>query len=1100
MDQSLSEVLSSDIPRVLDIIERNVQSNYGHPWQTATVQEVHGTGTTMWCTRITVPLPQDIEVEVVAKGKRESYDVARSALYKKLKEVGALEKLLPRRTVSLENTTNTQGRPSDVTPFTACGRPSTQSRLQDVLNNVASAKTIILSIYDAVCRAKSSDYVRPLFETQMKNKQWLARMTVNWPAPMVFNGVGKRKTEAEGRACVPLINYLSDGGYLDRYCRPIIYSDFEKNALLRERVAPVGVALPADVVPSMEAVLEEFEGIVQQASTLQEEQTDAHEETHSVLQDSGTEWVVDLMTGRRLQATGEGELKHPDPLPLKSRGQATTSPTIPMVRQALPIFQYRKQIVEAVENSRVVILAGETGSGKTTQVPQYILEDYITAGRRSSCNIVVTQPRRISAISMAERVAYERGEEVGETIGYHVRLQRMALNRRGGILYCTTGILLRHLQGNPCLEGISHVVVDEVHERDLETDFLLILLREVMKANPYFRVIIMSATLNADTFSDYFGGAPLITIPGRLYPVKEYFLEEMIDRGMVSLPNTKDWEDPVRLVSGVVTYIYYNCRPGAILCFLPGWAEITSVLTELYKELPPCAHSWLLPLHSKLRHDKQWKIFDSPPSSLEGVRKVILATNIAETSITVGDVVYVVDTGLLREQRFDCKLGVPLLGTFETSRASMMQRKGRAGRLQPGECYYLFKRCDAEQRQFSAVPEMLRVALTEVVLSSKLFCPGTDVEFMLAQAPDPPSKEMILKAIADLQAMGIMNAHQELTELGRCVVHFPMAPQLSKAVVYATLFMCVKTVSSLAAMMSETSDLFGGKLRSADEREAKASYEPTGTSDHVALMKIYCNWDAKGTPVDQSVFCHSLGLNSACLEFSKGTSNDIIRHLRDACLIDGSNDDLHNWNHPLNANARNATLLGGVLTASFYPGVLRSCKGTVKKGQLLDQRELLALSGRRAVMSEESVIQLNKTKLEHPWYIYFGAMRHFDGQRITVYDATEVSSLHLLLFAGLDLQLVEDVVFSSTSGSCSAPGDKCLVIDGHEQLAFRCSARDADLIARWRNMLAYMVELHLMMREVVDPMELVQHMQRQLWPRVVELTAKIFAAGHGKPQ
>ncbi|XP_064483416.1 ATP-dependent RNA helicase DHX30-like [Ornithodoros turicata] len=1081
---------AAKISSILNSIESDVQRTYREPWQTMAIMQVQGGGKTQWRTQIQVTTPEPLAVAATAMTKKESEALVKIAFFNRLQEVGALDKLLPgRKLASAERVMPTKPPNCSPQPDLLRHCPSSEGAVGE---SVTRAKALVINVYDRLCRAKNDVRLKPQLETRMGTDQkWVADLTVRWPSVMSFAGEGQKKKEAEGRACLNLISYLQENEFIDNRLRPKLHTEGPRTqviggtnkAVSHGRPMPLEeVKLPPHVIPRMEQILHEFEGIVSEISCLQEGQEDYRDEDDvSFMDDATKEHVWDVMTGRRLWASDIPSLERRDHQLVQKNNMHRAS-SRHRWRESLPVYDYRDEIINMVRRNQVVVLAGETGCGKTTQVPQYIFEDCIASNYGSSCNIVVTQPRRIAAISMAERVAWERGEEVGDTVGYQVRLKRVALHQRGGIYFCTTGILLRHLQGNPMLQGISHVIVDEVHERDLDTDFLLIVLREVIKLNHSVTVVLMSATINTHTFSDYFGGAPIITIPGRLYPVRELYLEDLIDRALICPPR-KDVKDPVKLAVHTVKYIYYNRPPGAILCFLPGWGEIMYVMQELFKVLPPRTHRWLLPLHSKLRHEDQRKIFDVP-SNTEDVRKVILATNIAETSITVQDIVYVVDTGLHREKRFDVRLGVPMLGIFETSRSSMSQRKGRAGRLQAGECYYLFTTTDAMKRSQFPLPEIQRESLTQVVLSCKLFCPSNEVEAMLSQAPDPPPAETVHKAILDLQAMGIMDQFRGLTELGKCVVLFPMAPQLSKGLVYSAVFRCVKSVASLAPLMSEAFDLFNSQLSNVETRKAKLTYESTQRSDHIALMKMYCSWDAKTNPVGRDMFLQSMGMNRFSWELSKGLKDDYLRHLSDTGLVESPREKMEDWNHPVNQNARNCSLLSGIVTAAFYPNVLRRKKAHNRK-----ETEFLCLNGGLAVIAEESVLQERKN--ECSWAVYFNAKRHYDGQRITVYDATEVSALHLLLFAGLEVDVTED-----DAGSCSKAEDReaIITIDSREQLTFRASLKDAYVIARWRNMLHFLVELHLLPRSITESIDGITDLKQRLSPIIVEMTAALLTA------
>ncbi|KAH7978153.1 hypothetical protein HPB49_004690 [Dermacentor silvarum] len=434
----------------------------------------------------------------------------------------------------------------------------------------------------------------------------------------------------------------------------------------------------------------------------------------------------------------------------------------------------REDIVSAINRNQGVVICGETGSGKTTQAAQFIFEDNIRGGQGSRCHIVVTQPRRIATISMAKRVALERDAERSDTAGFRVNLTKQLLRSRGGALFCTLGILLGHLQQNVELQGVSHVFVDEVHEPDVCTDLLLVLLREVLSINRTRKAILTSATINTAKFSEFFDSAPVIMIPGKaLEPVTECILDNLVSENIVTAEALKmEWHkrlsrssgcvkgfricvcselsrhaqlrpvaafdvcyaqcgsDPVRSVPEALTYIMEMKPPGAILCFLPGWNEINKVRAEPCKRAPANFHDWILPLHSRLRYQGQQKIFANPPAD---VRKVILSTSLAETSINVDDVVYVVDSGVRREQRINPSTGVSLLGTLPTSKATVDQRAGRAGCVQPGESYHVVTQNEFLSWDPFKSPEMQTTGITRVVL---------DCKTVVANAPHLPDEEI----------------------------------------------------------------------------------------------------------------------------------------------------------------------------------------------------------------------------------------------------------------------------------------------------------------------------------------------------------------------
>lgn len=326
-----------------------------------------------------------------------------------------------------------------------------------------------------------------------------------------------------------------------------------------------------------------------------------------------------------------------------------------------------------MEENQAVVIKGDTGCGKTTQVPQFLMDHFTAKGQATDCSMVVTQPRRISAISLAQRIAFERGESVGDVVGYQVRLQQVLPRQKGAILFCTTGILLKKLQTNLKLEGCSHVIVDEAHERSVDTDMLLVLLKRAMQVNPALRVVIMSATINADLFQEYLG-CKAVDVPGRLFPVKMHFMDEisqLIPPSRRSFSNDED-NGPVvdtDQITDLIQWISKNKPPGSILCFLPGWSHILRIQNNL--EEFSNSSQLVIPLHSKIPYAIQSKIFDPPPT---GVRKIILATDIAETGITVPDVVYVIDSACHKEVRWHENKGLSSIDTHWISKANMNQR------------------------------------------------------------------------------------------------------------------------------------------------------------------------------------------------------------------------------------------------------------------------------------------------------------------------------------------------------------------------------------------------------------------------------------------
>lgn len=581
----------------------------------------------------------------------------------------------------------------------------------------------------------------------------------------------------------------------------------------------------------------------------------------------------------------------------------------------LPMNQYKQKVLDMVTRNTYSIVIGATGSGKTTQVPQILLDEAISKDQGGFCNIICTQPRRIAATSVARRVAEERGEELRNTVGYHVRFDPRLPQPGGSITYCTTGILLQQLQHSPdeVMSVNTHLVIDEVHERDILIDFLLIILKKVMarrladgKSVP--KLILMSATMDSDLFASYFGNAmqgarcPALSVPGRTFPVKERYLDNILDDIQQSYPSTNlrllqsdeatseylqvdrdfarlnptkvngsateieqpedfviDWkkerkvtadgetevssekEDtliPYGLVAITVAHICRTSDEGAILVFLPGLDEIVQV-EKLLREKRPLGVDFnatsqyqLHMLHSSMPGG-QTEVFNPVQA---GCRKIILSTNIAETSVTIPDVQYVVDTGKLREKRYDQLRRITKLQCTWISKSNSKQRAGRAGRVQNGNYYALFSKARYESLRAIGLPEMLRTDLQEICLDIKAQAFKSPIREFLAEAIEPPLPSAVDTSVLNLQALDCLTDEEKITPLGRLLASLPVHPSLGKMIVLGVLFRCLDPMLILGAAAEERS-LFTSPLeRRHEAQDAKLSFVEGSASDHLAIV------------------------------------------------------------------------------------------------------------------------------------------------------------------------------------------------------------------------------------------------------------------------
>lgn len=490
-------------------------------------------------------------------------------------------------------------------------------------------------------------------------------------------------------------------------------------------------------------------------------------------------------------------------------------------RKFLPIYAVRNELLNVIRDNSIIIIVGETGSGKTTQLTQYLHEDGYTKYGLVGC----TQPRRVAAMSVAKRVSEELKSKLGDEVGYAIRFEDCTTEKTI-IKYMTDGILLRESLRESDLDHYSAVIMDEAHERSLNTDVLFGLLREVISRRHDLKLIVTSATMNASKFANFFGNVPIFEIPGRTFPVELFFSKNTV-------------EDYVDSAVKQALQVHLQGMDGDILIFMPGQEDI-EVTCELVSErlgelddAPPLA---ILPIYSQLPSDLQAKIFQKAP---DGVRKCIVATNIAETSLTVDGIMFVVDAGYCKLKVFNPKIGMDALSIYPISQANANQRSGRAGRTGPGHCYRLYT-----QRQYknemltSTVPEIQRTNLANVVLLLKSLGVQNLLQFHFM---DPPPQDNILNSMYQLWILGALDNTGSLTPLGRQMVEFPLDPALSKMLIISLEMCCSAEILIIVSMLSVPAIFYRPKGREEDSDAAREKFQ-VPESDHLTFLNVYEQW------------------------------------------------------------------------------------------------------------------------------------------------------------------------------------------------------------------------------------------------------------------
>ncbi|XP_012707270.2 3'-5' RNA helicase YTHDC2 isoform X1 [Fundulus heteroclitus] len=931
--------------------------------------------------------------------------------------------------------------------------------------------------------------------------------------------------------------------------------------------------------------------LLQRFPTSRKEHTDMHPNTKS-----GMSLATETNCGfDRNRASGR--LNNGIPMVPKKRAPSE----LDIFRCSLPVHKHQEEIVQLIRENKVLLVLGETGSGKTTQIPQFLLDDCSRNGK--ACRIFCTQPRRLAAIAVAERVAAERGESVGQTVGYHIRLESR-VSPKTLLTFCTSGVLLRTLMaGDASLTTVTHVIVDEVHERDGLTDFLLTKMRDVLQRIPTLKLILSSAALDVDLFLQYFGSCPIIHLKGKQFEVKELFLEDILrqtgfnrkdvwkyqeetqrkemkqkrltewcetvrsgsacekrthmltpsflyasscwdreDEGPIQLNENEERLEPwlLREMDSCISNIFLHedqeifsqlfnlilnervpvdymhsetgstalmvsaargflpqmqqllcmgadinikasngwtaldfakhfqqtdamdmlkssipmgevsnleesaliqCSPtelsseeqellnqyhhsfddqqvdldlimmllhnictttneGAVLIFLPGYDEIVSLRDRiLFDDKRFSTHSesyQVFTLHSDMQTLDQKRAMKPTPF---GVRKIILSTNIAETSITIDDVVFVIDSGKVKEKSFDTLTRVSMLKTVWISKASVLQRKGRAGRCRPGICFHLFSRLRFNNMQEFQVPQLLRMPLQELCLQTKLLAPSScPVAQFLSKAPQPPPTHAIQSAVQMLKTIDALDHNEDLTDMGFHLADLPVEPHLGKMVLCAVVLKCLDPILTIACTLAYR-DPFTLPSESSQKRVAlqnRKRFTSNTFSDHMALLRAFQAWQKARSEGWERSFCERNFLSQSTMDMILGMRTQLLGQLRAIGFVRArGGSDIRD----VNLNSENWAIVKAALVAGMYPNLVHVNK---KTSLLSSNRERKVNFHPTSVLSQlqlkENISSKPAQTLPTDWLIYDEMSR---GHRMaSVRCCSVVTSITVALFAG----------------------------------------------------------------------------------------------------
>lgn len=580
-------------------------------------------------------------------------------------------------------------------------------------------------------------------------------------------------------------------------------------------------------------------------------------------------------------------------------------------RRNLPVHQQRDEFLKVFQKNQIMVFVGETGSGKTTQIPQFVLFDDLP--HLQGTQVACTQPRRVAAMSVAARVADEMDVKLGEEVGYNIRFDNKTSNKTI-LKYMTDGMLLKEAMDDHLLSRYSVIILDEAHERTLATDVLMGLLKRLVAKRKDLKIIIMSATLEAKKFQSYFNDAPLITVPGRTHPVEIYYTPEY----------QKDYLDAA---IRTVLQIHATEDEGDILLFLTGEEEIEDAVKKIQLENDQMMREGqsgdikVHPLYGSLPPYQQQRIFEPAPPNVNGriSRKCIVSTNIAETSLTIDGVVYVIDPGFSKQKVYNPRIRVESLLVSPISKASAQQRAGRAGRTKPGKCFRLYTE-EAFKKELidQSYPEILRSNLSNTVLELKKL--GID-DLVHFDFMDPPAPETMMRALEELNYLNCLSDEGELTSLGRLTSNFPLDPMLAVLLIGSVAFNCSNEILTIVSLLS-VPNIFIRPIQNrklADEIKMSFAHKD---GDHLTLLNVYYEFIENG---EDAKWCRENFLNYRSLVSAKNVRNQLksIMEKHEVKLCSNNFNDRSYWD-----NIRKA------LVAGFFMQVAKKKSGANKNNYL----------------------------------------------------------------------------------------------------------------------------------------------------------------------